>query len=91
VAEKKAQSPASSLTLRTVHDRMRVILSRDGEDAWLDPTNQDAATLQVMLRPCRADEMEAVQFNPAMNRPTFEGPECLEPECFEPPPVEAAV
>src|SRR5262245_6829601 len=62
---------------REMHNRMPVILSRDDETGWLDPANQDAAKLQAMLRPYSADEMEAVQVNPVLNRPTFEGPECL--------------
>jgi putative SOS response-associated peptidase YedK len=58
---------------------MPVILSRDAESSWLDPANQDAATLQAMLRAYPAGEMEADGVNPALNKPGFEGPECLEP------------
>jgi putative SOS response-associated peptidase YedK len=64
---------------REVHDRMPVILARQDEAGWLDPSNHDAAMLQPMLRPCPAGEMEAVQVNPALNKPSFEGPECLTP------------
>jgi putative SOS response-associated peptidase YedK len=64
---------------REVHDRMRVILGRGDEAGWLDPANHNAAKLQAMLRPYSADEMEAVQVNPALNKPSFEGPECLDP------------
>jgi putative SOS response-associated peptidase YedK len=63
---------------REVHNRMPVILARGDEASWLDPANQDAAKLQAMLKPYSASEMEATQVNPAMNRPSFEGPECLE-------------
>lgn len=63
---------------REVHDRMPVILARQDEDAWLDPKNHDPAVLQAMLKPYSAGEMEAVQVNPALNKPSFEGPECLE-------------
>ena len=64
---------------REVHDRMPVILSRTDEDAWLDPKNLDPAVLMPMLKPFPASEMEAMQVNPAMNKPSFEGPVCLEP------------
>jgi putative SOS response-associated peptidase YedK len=57
---------------------MPVILSWDDEAGWLDPTNQDPATLQAMLRSYPASEMEGVQVNPSLNKPSFEGPECLE-------------
>jgi putative SOS response-associated peptidase YedK len=62
---------------RKVHNRMPVILPRGDEDVWLDPKNHDPAVLQAMLKPYQASEMEAVQVNPALNKPTFEGPECL--------------
>jgi hypothetical protein len=32
-----------------------------------------------MLRPYPPDEMEAVQVNPALNKPSFEGSACLDP------------
>jgi putative SOS response-associated peptidase YedK len=64
---------------RTVHDRMPVMLVRDDEAGWLDAANQDAPKLQAMLRPYPAEAMEGVQVNPALNKPSFEGPECLEP------------
>lgn len=61
----------------TVHDRMPVILTRDAEADWLDPAMQDPDRLTSLLKPYSADEMEGVPANPAMNKPTFEGPECL--------------
>jgi putative SOS response-associated peptidase YedK len=64
---------------REVHNRMPVILVRHDEAGWLDPANNDPAKLQAMLRPYPAGEMEAVGVNPALNKPSFEGPECLEP------------
>jgi putative SOS response-associated peptidase YedK len=64
---------------REVHNRMPVILARWDEAGWLDPACQDVAKLQAMLRPYPAGEMEAMQVNPAMNKPSFEGPECLTP------------
>jgi putative SOS response-associated peptidase YedK len=63
---------------REVHDRMPVILARDDEAAWLDPAVVDPAKLTAMLRPYSADRMEGVQVNPALNKPSFEGPECLD-------------
>src|SRR5262245_22356383 len=61
----------------TVHNRMPVVLSRDDEAAWLDPTLKDSAKLVPMLRSYPAQEMEAMPANPAMNKPTIEGPECM--------------
>jgi putative SOS response-associated peptidase YedK len=64
---------------REVHNRMPVILARQDEDASLDPKNHDPAVLQAMLKPYPANEMEGVRVNAAMNKPSFEGPECLTP------------
>jgi putative SOS response-associated peptidase YedK len=71
---------------REVHDRMPVILARDDEAAWLDPAVVDPAKLTAMLRLYPANEMEGVQVNPAINKPSFDGPECLKS-----PPAETAV
>lgn len=64
--------------VRPVHDRMPVILPREAYAAWLDPrTSPD--DLRAFLAPYPADEMVASPANPAMNKPTFEGPDCLVP------------
>jgi hypothetical protein len=47
--------------------------------------NQDASKLQAILRAYPAAEIEAVPVNPELNKPSFEGPECLEP-----PPAETS-
>ena len=62
---------------RQVHDRMPVILRPEDEAAWLDPTVEDAEQLLTLVRPYSADEMAAETANPALNRPTFDCPECL--------------
>jgi putative SOS response-associated peptidase YedK len=62
--------------VKPVHDRMPVILPRDAYAAWLDPT-ADSDGLLALLAPYPADEMVAAPANPAMNKPTFEGPGCL--------------
>lgn len=63
---------------REVHNRMPVILSRKYEAGWLDPKNVSPDVLLPMLRPYPAGEMIATQVNPALNKPSFEGPACLE-------------
>jgi putative SOS response-associated peptidase YedK len=64
---------------RDVHDRMPVILARADEAAWLDPSNHSPDVLLPMLKAYPAGEMEAAQVNPALNKPSFEGPDCLSP------------
>jgi putative SOS response-associated peptidase YedK len=64
---------------RTVHDRMPVILPPSAFATWLDVAVGDPLALRPLLAPYPADEMEAHPVNPPMNRPGFEGPECLIP------------
>ncbi len=64
---------------RDVHNRMPVILARVDEASWLDPANHNPAVLLPILRPYPAGETEGVQVNSVLNKPSFEGPECLRP------------
>lgn len=49
--------------VRSVHDRMPVIVSKENEDLWGDPENQDQTELLSILKPYPADEMEMAQAN----------------------------
>ena len=42
-----------------IHTRMPVILSTQDFEEWLDPSNQDTASLQRMLVPCDPAVMDA--------------------------------
>jgi hypothetical protein len=64
---------------RTVHDRMPVILKPEDEAAWLDPAVEDPDRLLPLVGPYPADRMAADPANPALNKPSFEGPDCLVP------------
>jgi len=50
--------------IRPIHDRMPVILPAKNEAAWLAPENRDLKTLQSMLRPYPAEEMEMEEVKP---------------------------
>jgi putative SOS response-associated peptidase YedK len=62
---------------RTVHDRMAVILRPEAEAVWLDPTVDDAAKVMSVVGNYPAELMEGTDVNPALNKPSFEGQECL--------------
>ncbi len=62
-----------------LHDRMPVILSGKDIDTWLDPTINDAETLQPMLDPYPSEEMEAYPVSTLVNSPKNESSECVEP------------
>jgi putative SOS response-associated peptidase YedK len=63
--------------MRTIHDRMPVILSPDDYDLWLDPEIGDPARLTPLLVPYPAERMEAWPVGTAVNSPRNDGPELL--------------
>ena len=62
-----------------IHDRMPVILSPTDYDRWLDPSIQEPAVLQTLLRPYPADEMTAYPVSTLVNSPANDTPGCTEP------------
>lgn len=65
--------------MRAIHHRMPVILPKESEDAWLDPTITDRGILLGLLRPYPSDLMKAVPVSTHVNRPGNDGPECVLP------------
>ena len=63
--------------LKPIHDRMPVILTREAERVWLDPTIQDPERLLPLLVPYPAEEMEAYPVGPQVNNPSNDGPQCV--------------
>jgi putative SOS response-associated peptidase YedK len=65
--------------LKPIHDRMPVIIPQEKEDLWLDSSIEDKEQLLTLLKPYDADEMEAWEVSPAMNRPGYDSPENIKP------------
>ena len=65
--------------MNPIHDRMPVILSADGYDQWLDPSATNAESLQELLQPFPADEMEAFPVSRAVNRAGQDDQSMIEP------------
>lgn len=65
--------------LESVHDRMPVILASEDYNTWLDPELQTASQLQPLLRPYPADQMVAYPVSRAVNRASFDAPNCIQP------------
>lgn len=65
--------------LKPIHDRMPVILSKEAEQVWLDPTIQDPAKLLPLLKPYPAEEMEVYPVSTKVNSPANDGPGCIQP------------
>jgi putative SOS response-associated peptidase YedK len=67
--------------VRSLHDRMPVILPLAFYDDWLEPHTDAPQWLQTALRPYPAQEMEAVPVSSWVNNARHEGPECVRPLC----------
>ncbi|MDP1587592.1 MAG: SOS response-associated peptidase [Prosthecobacter sp.] len=65
--------------MRSLHDRMPVILPPECWDAWLDPEYSDATDLQAMLVPYPSDEMRAYPVSTRVNSPRNEGEDLVQP------------
>jgi putative SOS response-associated peptidase YedK len=69
----------SNELLRSVHDRMPVILKPDDHAVWLDPEVRSSESLQSMLQPYPSDEMTGRPVSSRVNKADHEGPDCIEP------------
>jgi putative SOS response-associated peptidase YedK len=50
-----------------IHDRMPVILSREGVAGWLDPTNEKVADATRLVRPCPEEWLDMVPVSRRVN------------------------
>ena len=65
--------------LKAVHHRMPVILPREAESVWLDPTIQDPEKLLPLLKPYPSELMEYYPVSRAVNSPANDSPQCIVP------------
>lgn len=65
--------------LRSVHDRMPLVLPPDRWDAWLDPKLQDADAVRALLAPPPAGRFAATAVTTRVNAATNNGPGLIEP------------
>ncbi|MGE0765501.1 MAG: SOS response-associated peptidase [Hyphomicrobiaceae bacterium] len=66
-------------TIAPLHDRMPVILAPEAFDRWLDCRRGEANSIADLLASAPDDLLEAVEVNPALNRPGRDGPDLLLP------------
>ena len=62
-----------------LHDRMPVILSRPGEERWLDPNPVSPADLKKILIPYPAGDMEAMPVSDLVNNPAADDERVIQP------------
>lgn len=65
--------------MESIHHRMPVILSKEGERFWLDSSITDMRFLKNLLLPYPAELMEAYEVSTLVNSPKNDVPECLQP------------
>lgn len=65
--------------LRSLHNRMPVILHPTDYALWLDPAVEEPDRLQPLLLPFPAEEMDAYPVSRWVNRPQNDDPRCIEP------------
>jgi putative SOS response-associated peptidase YedK len=65
--------------VRSIHDRMPVIIAPADYDRWLDPAVVSAEPLMPLLRPYPSEQMTAYPVNPLVNSPANDEPACVEP------------
>lgn len=65
--------------VRSIHDRMPVILPQDVESLWLDEEMQDAAAVTSLLTPYPSERMEAYEVSTLVNSAFNDGPELIAP------------
>jgi putative SOS response-associated peptidase YedK len=84
----KGEKPIDSCTIltteanelmRTLHDRMPVILEPASFDQWLDPTQHKPEPLQALLRPFPSEVMTAIPISTYVNNARNQGPQCIAP------------
>ncbi len=70
---------AANDTMAPVHDRMPVVLPAEAWGKWLDPTNNDMASLQHLLMPAPNDVLTMHAVSTAVNNVRNRGAELMHP------------
>ncbi len=65
--------------MRPIHNRMPVILPPEAYDVWLDPDQQDPATLRALLAPYPSEALEAYAVSTYVNNPMHDDARCIRP------------
>jgi putative SOS response-associated peptidase YedK len=68
--------PANA-TVGRIHDRMPAILHPEAEASWLDPTIEEAETLEGILVPVPAEALRLTPVSRRVNSPRNDGPELI--------------
>ncbi len=64
--------------MKSIHNRMPVILPPTRYDPWLDP-DEDPDSLSSFMTPCQSDRLEAYPVSSDVNNPENDDRSCIEP------------
>ncbi|WP_105617120.1 SOS response-associated peptidase [Vallitalea okinawensis] len=64
--------------MQPIHNRMPVLLGREQEKIWLDPTVKDPEQLKGLLKPYPSEEMYNFAVSSLVNSPKNDSPKCIE-------------
>lgn len=67
--------------MSSIHDRMPVILKKESESEWLNPSNSDTNTLNKLLVPFDEEQMEAFEVSSEVNSPKNNAPNIIGQVC----------
>ena len=70
----------ANATMQPIHDRMPVILPESVWDQWLDPSNDDTASLSELLVPAADDLLAVHPVGVDVNSVRSNGPQLIEPD-----------
>ncbi|MGW8250396.1 MAG: SOS response-associated peptidase [Anaerolineales bacterium] len=65
--------------MKSIHNRMPVILPEDAYQGWLEPGEKNSDQLSALLAPYPADLMTASPVSTLVNNPRNDTPECVVP------------
>ncbi len=72
--------------VKPLHNRMAVIVEKEGYDLWLSPDELPAEALRPLLRGYDADKMDVYEVSKVVNNVRNDTPECIVP--VVPPPIQ---
>ena len=65
--------------MRTIHNRMPVILRREDEEQWLDVSGAQFDKARSVLEPYPPEQMDAHDVSTLVNKPENDTAECIQP------------
>lgn len=65
--------------VRSLHNRMAVILPKEDYETWLSPDELPAAILKPLLQPYAAERMAYYEVSKLVNSPAHDSPDCIAP------------